>query len=64
MSGTGVSSQDKDAATKLRATVEQSPLYAVSAARIGVKACRATQDSDELTLEYTCLLYTSDAADE
>jgi hypothetical protein len=52
-SGTATSSQDKDAATKLRSAVERSPFYAVSAARIGVKACHATQGSDELTLEYT-----------
>jgi hypothetical protein len=52
-SGSATTPQDKDAATKLRGAVEQSPFYAVSAARTGVKACHATQGSDELKLEYT-----------
>src|SRR5262249_17727323 len=53
VSGTGVANQDANAVAKLRDAVERSPFYAVSAARLGVKACRASQDSDELTLEYT-----------
>lgn len=53
VSGPGVPYQDLGVVTKLRGAVERSPFYAVSAARIGVKACRATQSSDELTLEYT-----------
>jgi len=53
VSGTSVSSQDNDAVATLRRTVERGPLYAVSAARIGVKACRVNQESAELTLEYT-----------
>jgi hypothetical protein len=52
-SGTATSSEDNDAATKLRDAVERSPFYAVSAARIGVKTCHATQSSDEQKLEYT-----------
>lgn len=53
VSGMGVSAQDTAAAATLRRTVERGPLYAVSAARIGVKACRMTQESGAITLEYT-----------